>query len=354
MCASTNTSTDSEKILLSIIIPVYNVEAYLDRCLSSILMCNLDMCEILLSLGQSADNSNSICMEYEKKYSFIRTLKQGGVGLSDARNCALKAAKGTYILFIDSDDFVSSNNLDYVLDFLRSPSFSADIMITDFYHLDRRSGKIVGVFQIGEHGTAEYGMDFLPVMLQKRQCFWNVWRYIYRRGFLMEHNIWFLENRLSEDIDYTTSVFLAEPNVVFLHTSYYVYGTGRGDSLMDCPNLKRLTDTVFILQSAIQRLRTSDFLYAPLMIARLQFEYLLNMALTVEIEPMDRNSAIELYKNWKTVLSNSADPAVSLGAFAIKVLGVRTVSQCLHYLKHIRRWSRRHLEKKEALNVCCV
>ena len=354
MCAGANTSTDSEEILLSIIIPVYNVEAYLDRCLSSILMCNLDMCEILLSLGQSTDNSTSICMKYEKKYSFIQALQQKGFGLSDARNYALKAAKGTYILFIDSDDFVSSKDLDHVLDFLRSPSLAADVLITDFYHLDRRSGKIVGVFQIGEHGCAEYGMDFLPVMLRKRQCFWNVWRYIYRRCFLMEHNIWFLENRLSEDIDYTTSVFLAEPNVVFLHAAYYVYGTGRGDSLMDCPNLKRLTDTVFILQSAIQRLRTSDFSYASIMIVRFQFEYLLNMALTVEIEPMDRNVATALYRNWKTVLSNSADPAVSLGAFATKVLGVRTMSQCLHYLKRIRRWSRQRLKTKAVLNVCCV
>ena len=123
---------------------------------------------------------------------------------------------------------------------------------------------------------------------------------------------------------------------------------------MDCPNLKRLTDTVFILQSAIQRLRTSDFSYASIMIARFQFEYLLNMALTVEIEPMDRNVATALYRNWKTVLSNSADPAVSLGAFATKVLGVRTMSQCLHYLKRIRRWSRQRLKTKAVLNVCCV
>jgi len=101
-----------ENILLSIIIPVYNVEQYLKKCLDSILCCNLKDCELLLSMGKSSDRSELLCREYAQKYLFIQFFNQNGKGLSNARNCALDLAKGRYVLFLDSDDYVDSMCLD--------------------------------------------------------------------------------------------------------------------------------------------------------------------------------------------------------------------------------------------------
>ncbi|WP_195282962.1 glycosyltransferase family 2 protein [Harryflintia acetispora] len=337
-------SKANESILLSFIIPVYNVEPYLKRCLDSVLCCNLEDCEIILSMGDSIDNSNSICETYAKTHSIIHALFQKGKGLSDARNSAMEIACGKYVLFLDSDDFVDSACLDGLINLLRQEAFSPDVIVTDFYRMDCRSGQVTEIFQIGVEICR--GMSFLPQMLRKRQCFWNVWRYLYRRKFLLDHQIVFLENRLSEDVDYTTSVFLADPDIVFCHSPFYTYNVGRGDSLMDQLNLRRLTDTVFILSRSVQRLRESDFRYAPLMIAQFQFEYLLSLVSTIRLSADDRAAAIRLYKDWKAVLASSIDPIVQISNFALHVIGVRTACNILCGLRRVRRWIRHHLKER--------
>ena len=151
-----------KNVFLSIIIPVYNVEPYLEKCLSSVLACDLSSCEIILSLGESADRSNDICLNYKRKYSFIQSLYQDGTGLSNARNCGMSAAEGEYLLFLDSDDYVDSLCLNTLIAQLRERTLSADIIVTDFYRMDRRTGHFTSIFQIGEDMPVQYGMDFLP------------------------------------------------------------------------------------------------------------------------------------------------------------------------------------------------
>lgn len=332
--------------LLSIIIPVYNVEPYLERCLSTVLACELTSCEIILSLGKSADRSGEICLDYKRNYPMIQILEQSGKGLSNARNCAMNVARGEYILFLDSDDYVDSQCLDGLISRLRDGSLAVDVIVTDFYRSDLRLGRMVPCFQIGEEVSLRKGMDFLSHMLRRRQCFWNVWRYLYRRSFLERNGIRFMENRLSEDIDFTTSVFLSDPDIVFTHSPYYVYVVGRGQSLMDRPTLKRLSDTVFILERSIARLRESQFLYAERMIAQFQFEYVLNLALAVEITPGERREALALYRNWRQTLFGSKDPAVRWAFRIISVIRVKPAGYGLHFLKLLRRRFRKYLSKE--------
>lgn len=334
-----------EAVVLSIIIPVYNVEPYLEQCLSTVLACNLMSCEIILSLGKSADRSEDICRDYAKRYPLIQIIEQDGRGLSNARNCAMQVALGEYLLFLDSDDYIEPQCLDSLIGQLREGSVSHDVIVTDFYREDLRLGRMVPCFQIGEEAARHDGLDYLPKMLCRRQCFWNVWRYIYRRAFLKEQGIRFLENRLSEDVDFTTSVFLARPSILFSHSPYYVYVVGRGQSLMDKPTLKRLGDTVYILERSIARLRESEFPYAAEMIAQFQFEYILNLALCAEIDKTDRMKALALYQNWQQALSGSVDPAVRWAGRIMRLTGLKTSGYGLHILKFLRRGVRKYKKK---------
>ena len=93
---------------LSIIVPVYNVEKYLERCVNSLVEQDLfDKTEILLVDDGSTDLSGRICDGFSSKYENIITIHKPNGGLSDARNCALDVARGNYISFLDSDDLVS-------------------------------------------------------------------------------------------------------------------------------------------------------------------------------------------------------------------------------------------------------
>ena len=158
-------------MILSVIVPVYNVEAYLAGCLDSLLACDLTDCEIILSFRDSQDRSKEICDQYCSKFSFVRLISQEGTGLSNARNCAMRIACGDYLLFVDSDDRVDSAVLGELIRRIREGSINADLVVTDFYRVVFPAQKLEPIFQIGETTQDQYDMRFLPHMLRRRQCF---------------------------------------------------------------------------------------------------------------------------------------------------------------------------------------
>lgn len=95
-----------QKVLLSIIVPVYNVESFLNRCVQSLLQQEYKDIEIILVDDGSLDSSGNLCDAYAEKYSHIRVIHQKNGGLGAARNTGVSAAKGDYIAFVDSDDWV--------------------------------------------------------------------------------------------------------------------------------------------------------------------------------------------------------------------------------------------------------
>ena len=118
------------KPLLSIIVPVYNVEKYIERCIKSILNQSFTNFELILVDDGSPDNCGKICDEYKKKDSRIKVIHKKNGGLSDARNAGIERAKGEYIAFVDSDDFI--NKYMYEILYKNAKKWDADISICNF------------------------------------------------------------------------------------------------------------------------------------------------------------------------------------------------------------------------------
>lgn len=333
-----NNANHENNCVLSIIIPVYNVEEYVLNCLESVTACNLEKCEIIISLGESKDQSNQICEDFVLTCSYAKIVKQTGTGLSNARNCAMRQACGKYMMFIDSDDCVDTEQLNLIIQKLRTQEYDSDVVVTDYRYFDCRFNVWRKVYQIGENTKDQHSIDFLSVMLRERGGFWNVWRYIYRRAFLEEHEITFWENMMSEDMDFTARVFLANPKIVFTHSPYYLYTIGRGNSLMDRPNLKRCLDTEKIIRVSCESLRSSSFLYAPLIRDRYQYEYFLLLAQIVQLEPKERKVFIKAFRDWKNVLYDSTDTFVKYGCILLRICGIVIVGYILNVLKLIHHW----------------
>ena len=102
-------------VKISIIIPVYNVEQYLEQCLDSILRQTYKNYEIILVDDGSSDNSGVICDKFAFKYSFIHVIHKTNGGLSSARNAGLDVATGSYVLFVDSDDYIGENAISQII-----------------------------------------------------------------------------------------------------------------------------------------------------------------------------------------------------------------------------------------------
>ena len=117
---------------------------------------------------------------------------------------------------------------------------------------------------------------------------------------------------------------------------------------MGSPTLKRLSDTVTVLEKSIRRMKESSFPYAPDFIAQFQFEYILNLAITVELPPEDHPTARHLYQNWQDVLAENPDRWVRIARKGIWLLGLSASARILHQLKMLRRWRRNHLSRRKA------
>ncbi len=129
-----------DKVDLSIIVPVYNVEKYLAECLDSIVSQDTKFnYEVICVDDGSPDNSIDILYEYQKKYKCIKIIRQENRGLSGARNKGLDCAVGKYVLFIDSDDIISQNTIDILLD--NAYESEHDIVSCGFYTFNQE-GKV--------------------------------------------------------------------------------------------------------------------------------------------------------------------------------------------------------------------
>lgn len=126
--------------LISIVIPVYNVEHYLSECLSSVKEQTHTNLDIIIVNDGSTDNSLEICQEFKKQDSRVIIVSQKNAGLSAARNAGIEIAKGRYITFLDSDDFISSDYIAYLYTMLTETD--SDIAVCQREEVDENSQKI--------------------------------------------------------------------------------------------------------------------------------------------------------------------------------------------------------------------
>lgn len=317
----------------SIIIPVYNVGKYIEECINSIISAIRENDEIILVCGNSSDNSNKLSMQYSEIYENIKVITQSGKGQSNARNDGLKLAKGKYVLFFDGDDFVDSVVLCKFLDEIRSEKHSSDILITDFYDYKQAIELTVLKQQLGYKPIQE--LENIIDMLSPRVCFWNIWRYIYRRDFLINNKILFWEDAYAEDLDFTIQVFLNQPKILFIPIAYYHYRVGREGSLMNRTPVVRVLSTLIVLAYDIDLLQKCNAKWKQKLIDALQFEYVLNLALICEMPKLEQGKALKIVR--KEVLKHSSDKLVRIMYCMIKIFGVRFVASILSQIKRIKR-----------------
>lgn len=166
--------------MVSVIIPVYQVKAHLNRCVDSWLAQTEKELELILVDDGSADGSGGICDEYARKYSFVHVIHQENAGVSAARNAGIGAAAGEFVLFTDSDDYVAPDYLDQMTAFQKKTG--ADLVLCGFHHL-YEGADIVKL--PGE--TSLYEMrDFSEVFLELyEKSYLNMpWNKLYRRSMM--------------------------------------------------------------------------------------------------------------------------------------------------------------------------
>lgn len=221
--------------LISIIVPIYNVEEYLEKCIRSALAQTYQNFELILVDDGSGDSSGTICDRYERENPRVRVIHKKNGGLSSARNAGIEAAKGFYLYFLDGDDYIEPQLLCRAVDSMEQEG--ADLCVFDFDKVSeggRHSFKwrlTAGVYEIQDEETR---LNFLVKDIFGFRLGWEVWSKLYKADIVRKQRISFESEReiFAEDLMFTFCYLLYCRKVTVLGECLYHYVVRKG-SLMD-------------------------------------------------------------------------------------------------------------------------
>lgn len=195
---------------ISVIIPVYNVEKYLEECLQSVVMQTMRDIEILCVEGGSKDSSMKILEQFAESDDRIHIMHQKGKGLSGARNEAIAVARGEYLFFLDSDDKLADENC-FLFMAEHMDKDALDVLYFDgksFYENERLREQFAPYYEAAykrskDYGCFEKGQLLFFELVMKKEYYVTVWLQCYRTSFIKKINLLFAEEMLNEDVLYT-------------------------------------------------------------------------------------------------------------------------------------------------------
>ena len=219
----------------SIIVAIYNIESYIDECVSSVINQDYTDFELLLVNDGSTDNSLAVLKKWENIDKRIRVINKPNGGLSSARNAGLACAKGKYIVYIDGDDWITPDLLSSVANYIKAEG-DADMICFDYWcYFDSQNMKYDS-YDSTVNSTA--GLTFFA----KSKFKLTAWSKVYRKEYLDKVNIQFLEGRLHEDISYTVPLCVCAIKVGWIKKPLYYYRQNRKDSIMSKVTYRNVLD----------------------------------------------------------------------------------------------------------------
>lgn len=242
------------QINISVIIPFHNVEDYLYECVHSVLIQKNISLEIILINDGSTDNSVKIAETLKKKHDNIILINQNNEGPSSARNKGLKEAKGEYIAFIDSDDWISKESLQSL--YTKGVMADADMVIANFSNIIKDNEERV-ICEIPKEFTENiYVAEEAFISLMRHKIYLPmIWRAIYRNEWIQRNNLYFDEGILHADELWTQKAFMVIGRLLLTNVDYYNYRPKRKGSIMNSKNINHRIDSIFYI---IQKLVYSD------------------------------------------------------------------------------------------------
>ena len=215
-----------ENPLFSIIVPIYNVERYLEQCIESVLAQDYQNYELILVDDGSPDNSIDICVKFAKQYPNIIFIRKINGGLSDARNAGIKLARGKYLMFLDSDDYwdgttilsdlqkiITENNPDVIFNYLKS--VYPDKIVNHYIKRDKLTGSFQEDFQDLYQDGIYLGF---------------AWTKVIKKEIILKNHLLFIKGRNFEDIPWSFSLVKHIKDYAIFQNCFYMYRRERNGS----------------------------------------------------------------------------------------------------------------------------
>jgi glycosyltransferase involved in cell wall biosynthesis len=222
---------------ISVIVPVYNVEKYLDECIQSIVSQTFKDIEIILVNDGSTDSSGLICDQWMQKDERIKVIHKKNGGLSSARNAGIDAAQGKYIIFVDSDDYwIGTDSLAHLYD--TAEKFDADVVRGE-YIVENEKGERINTIAKNKSVYSNKLLDSATFYINCIAGENYSWLFLFKRDA-------FKESRFDEDVifledtDFNISFFSSQHRCIYTNIEFYIYRK-RSNSILTTPRISNLS-----------------------------------------------------------------------------------------------------------------
>ena len=329
------------EVLLSYIIPVYNVEQYIEECVDSVLRQNERDIEVVLVDDGSTDKSGSLCDKLTEQYDKVRTIHKRNMGPSAARNDGLDAANGIYVTFVDSDDRIAEGTVNAILEWIRRGG--ADLCF-------------MGAVKLYEDGTTEPLGDEIRQnevrdadKLQAMHCLslkpkfpGSACTKIFRKAFLEGNGIRFPnDRRMHEDLYFVMQCIEKAATYDALEMPYYIYRQGREGSRSQSPSERSYQDLIrFVKEMTDHYTRDKKPVNreAAYLMASVAYEYSLLVWKYCLLPERLKKETLLFLKTYRWIMRFSHNRRIAAIRTVSGMLGIPATSRILDY--YMKRGSR--------------
>lgn len=295
----------NEAPIISVILPIYNVEKYLSRCIESILKQTFSDFELLLINDGSPDQCGKICDEWSLKDSRIRVLHQQNTGLSGARNKGIDNARGEYIVFVDPDDFVASDYLFHLQQLMLNAACTGKGFGVQGYNINEENGDLITKISFSPYCYKHPDFEKLFAGSDILRMF-PAWAKIYERCFLNHYNIRFdISIRYSEDSVFNLHCMEKCDYMIVGNDVDYIYISYPGTMSKIITPFDSEYHTFTLCKHVIDNILAND----PLSNEAIKgiwktLHYLINRILKADYHRMDSNNASLRRKHLRSLCNN--------------------------------------------------
>ena len=317
--------------VISIIIPVYNVEKWLNKCIDSILSQSYENFEVILVNDGSTDKSKDICDQYSKEDKRVKVFHNKNKGLSYSRNFGVKNSNGKYVMFVDSDDFISDINIiDKFINILEKDK--SDFIYTSYCRFnDENEYEITEILPIdinNNHIKGKSGIEILSMLIEKNNYHHAAYLKICNRKFLIENNLLFKEGIYHEDAEWSPKLFYYAKRISIYNEPYYMRRM-RENSIITTTNevsiRKKINDRLNIANDLIEFFKKMEESHSKkIIINDFVRMYWGDLLLITNLKDKNNfNDCCNTVKNTKKVLKYGELKKYKMADLLIKIMGIK-------------------------------
>lgn len=305
--------------MISVIIPVYNVEKYLEKCIDSVINQSYSDLEIILVNDGSTDSSGKMCKKYSEIDNRIKVINKKNGGLSDARNKGLDIATGEYIAFLDSDDWVDINlykNLYYLIS-----KYNADISVCNFKRVYLEDDKLSDVEEKIEVYTNTEAIEQIYYESEKSTQTIIVWNKLYKKHILKDMR--FPKGKIHEDEFLTPLLLYRATKVVYTNKQLIYYRQVQGSIMNSSFSIKRL-DYLYALENRNKFLKEKNLNELYLKGVMLQIKNIIDYYYLIKESNMENkiNILIKLKKDLIDIRDKVGEELPNRTLFKIRIFNI--------------------------------